>query len=123
MLLFLAALTAPVSAADTPTMNWTDVQVTHKVAPNWPAEFMRLNTEEKHCVIRFYVDENGEPFDIILESDVEDCPELLHPPLLEAANQWRFSPYLDETGTPLKSTFTLKMTIRPRRRRLFHRGK
>ena len=95
---------------DAVPVTWTEVKSRIRVEPRFPEAAKQLNITEETCRVKFYIDEQGEPYDV----QVEECHELFHENVLDAAWKWRFYPYENPDGDAIKSFFTLKFTFRLR---------
>ena len=90
-----------------PAVHYPEVKVRKRVAPKMPEEAKVQGIEEARCMIRFFIDEKGKPYDV----KTEECPEIYVPSALEAGWQWRFEPMLVD-GVPIKAQFILVIVYR-----------
>ena len=63
--------------------------------------------DEATCNVRFFIDERGKPYDIVLE----ECPNVFRDSALAAAWQWKFYPMTDG-GKAIKAQFVLSIKYR-----------
>ncbi len=87
--------------------HWTEVKPIVRVPPKMPDEAKSMDFDEVRCQLRFFLNEEGEPYDI----QPETCPELFHESALEAAWQWRFEP-MTVDGELVKAQFVLVIVYR-----------
>ncbi len=89
-------------------VHWSDVKPKRRVNPKFPQAAKALNITEESCNVRFFIDEQGKPYDI----KVEKCSNLFHENVLAAAWKWRFYPVKSENGTAVKSSFVLRIKFK-----------
>ncbi len=113
-LLVLLLTAGPALAEDEPAeppepheVSLAEVKAIHRVAPEMPKAARSMDFDELRCQLRFFIDEQGVPYDV----KPEDCPELFHASALEAAYQWRFTP-MEVDGEPSESHFVLVILYR-----------
>ena len=88
---------------------WRDVTPIHRVTPSFPGGAAQSGAPGGSCDVRISIDEQGKPYDVLIES----CPEVYHDSVREASLQWRFEPYLTPEGIPIKSNFVYQVTFKP----------
>ncbi len=64
-------------------VHWSEVEVLHRVPPKMPDAARRADITEEKCNIRFFIDEQGVPYDV----KAEDCPDMFVASAMEAAWQ------------------------------------
>jgi protein TonB len=84
---------------DIRSVHWSEVRIRSKVPPRMPEAAKALGLESR-CLIRFFIDEKGKPYDI----KVEKCPKVYHENVLKAAWKWKFYPMRVE-GKPARAQF------------------
>ena len=84
-------------------VHWSQVEVRRRVMPRYPAAARQMNMGNVDCRVRFFIDERGRPYDILVEA----CPRIFEPDTLDAARRWRFRPLEDELGVKHKAQFVL----------------
>ncbi|MEL6341728.1 MAG: hypothetical protein AAFV53_01250 [Myxococcota bacterium] len=94
---------------ETTQTSWKNVRPLRRVQPRVPEEAYDLGLAEVTCSATFKIDEQGVPYDIQLD---RDCPSVFHQTIREAGYGWRFEPYLNAEGEPVKASFILKLTFR-----------
>ena len=67
------------------------VEPKRRVSPVYPAKAQRKGIEGS-CQVRIFIDETGKPYD----ARIEQCPEIFHESVTNAALKWRFKPMTDE---------------------------
>ena len=81
---------------------------TKVVAPSYPRAARRLDHGEQQCVAHILVDDQGRPTRV----DVEGCPEVYHPNVEQAVQQWRYAPYnVDEKAVPVYLTQPIRFKL------------
>ena len=88
-------------------VDWSDVEAKKRVAPKMPDEVKGQGKLNVRCQIRFFIDERGVPYEVVLE----ECPEPFRDSALEAAWGWRFAPTIRD-GEPVEAQFVLGITYR-----------
>jgi outer membrane biosynthesis protein TonB len=83
------------------------VKVIKKKNPKFPQAAKTLNIKKASCLVRFYIDEKGEPEKTIIQG----CASVFHPAVEKAAMQWRFKPMESKSGVGMKATFRLRITF------------
>ena len=84
-------------------VHWCRVVPKVMIAPKYPVEAQKKGIEGV-CKVRFFIDEEGKPYDI----KIEQCPEVFHEAATKAAWKWRFTPF-EEDGEAVKATFLLAL--------------
>ena len=87
----------------------TDLAVLTRVEPRFPEAARSFGRREERCVVRVEVDIRGAPASVTPRS----CPVVFQQAALDAAKQWRWSPYL-AAGRPVSATFDLQFVFRLR---------
>ena len=68
----------------------SEVQIKRRPAPKYPSAAKKQNLPDSVCTVRFFVNQDGVPYDVSVESG----PEIFHENTLAAAKKWRFEPYV-----------------------------
>jgi hypothetical protein len=87
----------------------TELQVLKRVMPPFPKEAMRSYAagSSVECGVRVYLDEEGVPYDVGMES----CPEPFHAVTRETLLKWRWKPATYE-GEAVPAQFTIKISYK-----------
>jgi periplasmic protein TonB len=90
-------------------VHWSKVKAKRQVSPKFPEAAKALNLKEERCQVRFFIDEKGKPYEVVIEK----CPVVFHASVKEAAYKWRFFPMKDK-GKAVKSQFVLSILFKLR---------
>lgn len=85
----------------------TDLVPLKRVEPRFPEAARSFARGEERCTVRVVVDEHGEPAQVTPRT----CPVLFQRAAIEAAEQWRWAPYLVD-GQPSRAGFDLQFVFR-----------
>lgn len=91
----------------TRVVHHTDLAVRTRVQPRFPEAARAFARPEERCEVIVEVDEAGVPSAVSAPS----CPVVFRGAALEAARQWRWSPYLVD-GRPSRAQFKLQFIFR-----------
>ena len=85
----------------------TDLVPLKRVEPRFPEAARSLARNEERCTVRVEVNEAGQPARVTPRT----CPVLFQRAAIEAAEQWRWVPYLVD-GQPVSAAFDLQFVFR-----------
>ncbi len=68
----------------------SDVEIKRRPGPKYPSAAKKQNLPDSVCTVRFFVNQDGVPYEVRVESG----PEVFHENTLAAAKKWRFEPYV-----------------------------
>jgi protein TonB len=85
----------------------SELEAKKKVQPEYPEAALSLNLGDQRCMARVFIDEEGVPYDVI----VEKCPNVFHPVTKETILKWRWYPPKDGKNK-VKAQTTIGVTYK-----------
>ncbi len=85
----------------------SELEAKKKVQPEYPEAALSLNLGDQRCMVRVFIDEEGVPYDVI----VEKCPNVFHPVTKETILKWRWYPPKDGKNK-VKAQTTIGVTYK-----------
>lgn len=96
-------------------VHWSQVKVKKQVQPRYPEEVREEARKRKSevptivtCKARIFIDEEGKPTEVRIES----CPEAFHEATGTALMQWRFYPFkVDGQEAPAQFVLSIRYSL------------
>ena len=85
-------------------VHWSEVKIKQQKKPTLPSEAVQLNLKKATCFVRFFIDTEGVPEKVY----VQNCPQLFHESVREAAMTWRFYP-VEREGKIIKANMMMRV--------------